>query len=667
MADTLKAPAGRRRLMLGMMLAAVVFVLGRAVQIQVIQGGKWEVLAEDIHGDTITLQPARGMIYDRNGVPLAGSHEIYQVSIAPNEVKDGARITTALHDFGGVDVADVSRALDRSRKWVVLRGRFDSRVDGALRNVPGVYVTAVSQRFYPHGALGLEVLGAVSEDGHPAGGVELEMDSVLRGSAGQATVRRDSRGRVLPGAMMRTVQPVPGRDVYLTIDAGLQEIAEAALEQSMQSTQAAGGELLLANPRTGEVLAAVSRKGDGRAGNWRAVMESYEPGSTLKPFTVAALLSNERATLADSVYAEQGSFKLNGRELRDEHPSGWLTVGDAVRVSSNIAIAKVASRLYPNEQYLNLRNFGFGSPTGVEYPSETSGRLPRPRIWSKQSPASLAIGYEIGVTPLQMAMAYGALANGGMLLEPRLIREVHGRDGLLEHGFTPHIVRRAIPESVASQLRGVLIDVVADGTAKRAALGTYTVAGKTGTARIAENGHYKDNAYTASFAGFFPAEDPQLVFLVKLDEPKGEYLAGLTAAPVIRVALEAALAALNTPLDRSVMATRAPELPDAGIVRLASSVTFAPRARTELSPGPSIVTLSARVPRMADSTALVVPETAGLSMRDATRALHAAGFRVSVEGQGNVSSTYPLPGAPLHRGQVVRITGAASGITGGAQ
>jgi cell division protein FtsI (penicillin-binding protein 3) len=658
----MQATAGRRRLLLGAMMVSVIVVLGRAVQIQVLEAGKWEVRAEKQHRDTVTLQPARGMIYDRNGVPLAGTREVYQVSIAPGEVKDASRIATALRDIGHVSESEIRRALDVSDKWVVLHGRFDSRMEAALHNVTGVHMTAVSQRFYPHGTLALEVLGAVSEDGHPSGGVELEMDSVLKGSAGQATVRRDSRGRVLPGAMVRTVLPVPGRDVYLTIDAGLQEIAESALEQSMQTTQAAGGEILLADPTTGEILAAVSRKGDARAGSWRAVTETYEPGSTLKPFTVAALLANDRATLDDSVYAENGRYvDQNHRTLTDEHAYGWLTIADAVRVSSNIGIAKAASRLYPDEQYLNLRNFGFGSPTGVQYPSESGGRLPRPRGWSKLSPASLAIGYEIGVTPMQMVMAYSALANGGLLLEPRLIREVRARDGRVERKFAPEAVRRAIPSTVAAQLRGVLVDVVADGTATRASLGTYTVAGKTGTARIAENGHYKENAHTASFAGFFPAEDPQLAFIVKLDEPKGDYVGGLTAAPVIRVALEAALAALNTPLDRSVIATRPPELPDAGVVRLASAVAFAPRTRAEDSRGPAVITLTSHSATRPDTTALTVPTVAGLELRDAARTLHAAGFRVSIEGHGAVQSTYPEPGTTLRRGQVVRVIG------GGAQ
>ncbi|HEX6694827.1 MAG TPA: penicillin-binding transpeptidase domain-containing protein [Longimicrobiales bacterium] len=652
---SVNAPAGRRRVLLAGILLVALVVVGRAVQLQFVQGGNWQVRAERQHGDTVTLHPARGTIYDRNGVPLAGTRELYRISIAPHEIPNPDVVRLKLRDVAGLSPRDARRAVDTSRKWVVLRGRFESQVHDALRGIPGVYVDAVPQRFYPRGALALEVLGAVSEDGTPSGGIELEMDSVLRGKAGQATVRRDSQGRLVPGAMMRTVQPVPGRDVYLTIDAGLQEIAEAALEQSMTTTQAVGGELLLADPQTGEILAAVSRKGNLRSGSWRAVTEPYEPGSTLKPFTIAALLTANRATMADSVYAEEGVYMLGRRRLTDDHPYGWLTLADALRVSSNIGIAKVAARLYPREQYLNLRDFGFGSPTGVEYPSESGGLLRKPERWSAMSPASLAIGYEINVTPLQMAMAYGALANGGLLLEPHVIREVRARDGRVTHAMTPRAIRRVIAEDVAAKLRPALVDVVASGTAKEASLGPYDVAGKTGTARIVENGRYKPGAHTASFAGFFPADEPQVVFLVKLDEPQGAYYGGLVAAPVIKVALEAALAARNTPIDRTPIAQRPPELPSTGAIRLASSVTFAPRRQSERPGATAVVKLSDRKAAPADSTALAVPETKGLALRDAARTLHAAGFRVSIEGTGDVLSTTPSAGELLGRGRVVHV------------
>ena len=241
------------------------------------------------------------------------------------------------------------------------------------------------------------------------------------------------------------------------------------------------------------------------------------------------------------------------------------------------------------------------------------------------------------------------------MLEPHVIREVRARDGRVTHAMEPRAVRRVIAADVAGQLRPALLDVVATGTATQASLGAYDVAGKTGTARIVENGRYKQGAHTASFAGFFPADDPQVVFLVKLDEPQGAYYGGLVAAPVIKAALEAALAARTTPIDRAPIATVAPELPDAGAIRLASTVTFAPRRQSARPGGKAVVKLSERKPAKADSTALTVPETRGLALRDAARSLHAAGFRVSIEGTGNVVSTYPLAGASLVRGRVVHV------------
>jgi len=273
---------------------------------------------------------------------------------------------------------------------------------------------------------------------------------------------------------------------------------------------------------------------------------------------VAALLAEGRARLDDRVYAEQGVYQHGGRTVRDVHGYGWLTVREALRHSSNIVMVKLSERLDPGTQYRYLRDFGFGTPTGVTYPSESSGVLRRPRAWSRYSQASLAIGYEISVTPLQMAMAYGALANGGVLMEPRLVREVRSRDGEVLRRYPPRAVRRVVSPEVAEALAEALVEVVTEGTGREAALGSFRVAGKTGTARVFQAGEYRSGAYTASFAGFFPADDPQLVFLAKLDEPQGEYYGGVAAAPVIRAMLAGTLAAWNTPLDRQAIAAPPP-------------------------------------------------------------------------------------------------------------
>lgn len=655
------APAGRRRVLLAGFVLLSALVLARAFQVEVLKGGVWRERALAQQGDTLPLPAPRGAIYDRNGVPVAATQEVYRVAVAPREITDVDRVASLLREHCALSSREARRIANSKRRWVVLPGHYPAAVREALDGVQGLHFETVLRRFYPQGTVALELLGAVGADGRAQGGLELEFDSILRGSPGRSTVRRDSRGRVLPGAMLRTREPTPGRDLRLTLDLGLQEIAEAALGQAVDQMQATGGELLLADPLTGEILAAASRGAGGRARSWRAVTEPYEPGSTLKPFTVAGLLALRRATLEDSVFAENGEYYIPGRRspLRDVHGYGMLSLADALRHSSNIALAKVATRLRPEEQYGLLRDLGFGTPTGIAYPSESGGRLRRPVQWSRLSQSSLAIGYELSVTPLQMALAYGAIANGGLLLEPRLVREVRARDGRVERTFEPRAVRRVMPERVAAQLREVLEGAVTDGTAQQAALGPFSVAGKTGTTRIAAAGGYRAGAYFASFAGFFPADDPQLVFLVKIDEPRGAgYYGGLVAAPVIRVALEAALAAHNTPLDRRAVATPAPQLPRGGAVRLAAQL---PRGETP----PTLVTpvrqrLDLRAPKgrpATDTLPVSIPETTGLPMRDAARLLHAAGFGVRVDGRGAVQRTLPEAGSRAMPGAVVRVFG----------
>jgi cell division protein FtsI (penicillin-binding protein 3) len=387
----------------------------------------------------------------------------------------------------------------------------------------------------------------------------------------------------------------------------------------------------------------------------------YEPGSTIKPFTVAALLGLGRATLGDSVFAEKGYYeRLN---LTDTHAHEWLTLGDALRESSNIGVAKMAERMERGEQYLALRGFGFGSPTGVAYPSESAGRLTRPQLWSWSSPSRLSIGYEISVTPLQMAMAYGALANGGVLFEPRLVREVRSRDGRVEQQYEPRVVRRVITEQVAERIRDVLVDAVQVGTGQQASLGSFHVAGKTGTARIAENGRYRPGAYTASFAGFFPADDPQLVFIVKLDEPRGQYYGGLAAAPVTRATLEAALATRNTPIDRSAIA----RVPQRAAVPSRQSVAVRQGAGARAGSS-RVVRLTAQravaspaTAKSTDADPRVIPDVTGMAMRDGVRSLHEAGFRLHLEGHGRVVRTVPAAGAEARASAVVRVIGGVDG------
>jgi cell division protein FtsI (penicillin-binding protein 3) len=433
--------------------------------------------------------------------------------------------------------------------------------------------------------------------------------------------------------------------VVLTLDRGLQEIGHEALAAAIEETGARGGDLIVTHPKSGEVLTLVSIQ-DGKPTGLSAINAPYEPGSTLKPFTVAAILDYGAGSLADSVDGEEGAWRVEGRTLRDTHPHEDMTLADALRVSSNIGVAKAAQALTPPQQYENLRAFGFGSPTGLEIPGEAPGVLPKPDRWSRQSAASLAIGYEIGVTPIQMAMAYGALANGGKLLEPHLVKELRDSEGTVVFSQKPRVIRQVVSSDLAGEISKVLVDVVEEGTGTEAHLANFTVAGKSGTSRAYGSAGYEQGEYYASFVCFFPVEDPQMVVFVKLDRPRGAYYGGATAAPVTRATMEAVLAARHAPIDREALASLTRRQPRT------SPPSGAQFASSTLSTSPPV-----RTPRTLNSpeTGAVVPDVSGLPPRLAVRRIHARGFRVVMEASGPVAGTVPRPGTPLSPGDTVRI------------
>ena len=669
-----RTQAIRRRVLLGVWLVGGLAVLGRAAQLQILEVDQWRTIAAQQHSTSSEVPGARGTIVDRDGIPLALTRERVKVSIAPGELADRDAAMTALKTTLGLSTRDARKVTDPKRKWAVVPGDYPPTVREGLAGVHGIHMDRELERFYPHGELARGLLGTVL-DGIGTGGIEQRYENVLRGTAGREVSARDSQGREIPGEAVLVEQPEAGGTVRLTIDMDLQEIAHQALTEALENTGALGGDLLVTDPTTGEVLALVSIK-DGHADALSAINAPYEPGSTLKPFTVAGLLSHNLARLDDTVRTAGGTWTIEGRTLSDTHAGGDMTLGDAVRLSSNVGVAKAAQAFDPGQQYENLRDFGFGIETGLPLPGEVGGTLRRPDRWSRQSAVSLAIGYEIGVTPMQMALAYGALANGGVLMEPRLVADVMDGKGSVVEKQRPKAVRRAIPEGVARELVPVLEGVVEDGTATAARLETFRVAGKTGTSRINEGGGYLAGRYYASFVGFFPADDPQLVVFVKLDSPRGSYYGGTTAAPVTRAMMEGALAARHTPLDRSALLRslrRMPRLPitprvdqtgDA-TVRFANLAADAPAQLTSASQLVRRMAQSEPVPAPAEDIAdaaeigtaegVSVPDVSGLSARTAVRRLHALGFRVKWNGNGSVAGTLPAAGARLHPGDTILI------------
>ena len=645
----------RRRTLLGFWLAISSLICARAIQIQGVQSSHWREIAENQHREDREIPAERGSVMDRDGLPLALSQERFRIGIAPHELRDPDKAAALLTASLGISSSKAGAVTSNGRRWNVIPGRYPPTVQEALNKVRGVYLERELQRYHPHGDLARGLLGVVLDD-VGQGGIEQAFEQVLRGTPGREVVARDNTGQAIPGERYVFEPPKSGGDIVLTLDMDLQEIARQALQESILETEARGGDVLVTVPSTGEILALVSIR-DGKTASLSAINTPYEPGSTLKPFTVSGLIKNDLASLEDTVDVENGTWTVAGRTLHDVHSQGRMSIADALRVSSNVGIAKAASRMSTRMLYETFRDFGFGTQTGIQIPGEVSGTLRKPESWSSQSPVSLAIGYEVSVTPLQMAMAYGALANGGRLMQPLLIKKILESDGSLKQQFEPHMVRQVIPEEIVQRVGRVLVDVVEDGTGTSAQLGTFQVAGKSGTTRLySPEGGYESGAYWSSFVGFFPAEDPQLVVFVKLERPQGAYYGGAVAAPVTRATMQAALAASATHIDRTRLVESgrvyAPPPPSGTSAVFANQELEVPAKgldEPEMPVGMGLA--SGRV----IGEGISVPRLAGVPSRIAVRRLHALGLRVSGPLGGEILGTEPGPGMQMVRGDTVAL------------
>jgi cell division protein FtsI (penicillin-binding protein 3) len=624
----------------------VMAILARAAQLQLFQGERWAEQARRQRTERAILPARRGGLFDRSGVPLAISQEFYHVGIAPNELADTTAKARLISRQLGLSFPALNRELRSGKRWIYYHGPFTATQVQPLRRISGIHLTQDYQRFYPSRSLARPIIGGLSsERERGAAGLELSLDSILTGVPGEAVLLKDRAGRRYdsPARLMR--EPIAGNDVILTIDAELQEIAERGLDDALSHMGAEGGDVVFLDPNNGELLALASRQSAGRGGytSSRAstFTDPFEPGSTAKLFTAAALLTHGRVNPSDAVFGEGGTWHMRitssgvTRVITDAHRStGNLTLAQSIQVSSNIGISKFSLRLAPEEQYEMLRDFGFGTPTGAEFPSESRGRLARPDKWEPMyTRASLAMGYEFGVTPVQLAAAYAAIANDGLLLTPTLVREIRSPSGDLLYRHVPEPVRQVVSPAVAAQLREYLKGAAGEGgTGEEAQLVNYTLLGKTGTAVRFENGRYVRGEYTASFAALFPADDPQLVVIVKIDNPQGKYYGGLTAAPVTRTMLQQALASRRVAIDRSRFADY-----DSAAMREPQTSSTAARTPRVVVSWPFHVTQPVRNPT-------AVPQVEGRSIREAVLLLHRQGFRVSLRGLGLVTRTTPAAG-----------------------
>jgi cell division protein FtsI/penicillin-binding protein 2 len=512
--------------------------------LQVILGSTYSEAANNQHRVKVPLFPERGRILDKKGKLLAGSLEVYSIYAFPRQVENRERTAKRLSSVGLGTYQEILTLLKSQSKFVWIQRDVENRVLRRIKKLDlvGIGVTKDQRRNYPMGIMGGNLLGFVGEDGVGLEGVEFEFDQLLKGEKGWAVLQRGANGGLYPFPEYPEIPPRSGKDVYLTIDADIQSICEVSLDKYVKRFRANGGSVVCIHPRTGEIIAMANspgynpnRKGSGSPEKWRnrIVTDLFEPGSTFKIVIDAAAIEKDVVDLEERVDDGSGVILVSGHKIRDPKKHGPYTFQQAVERSANAASVRIAQRVGKEDLYLYARSFGFGTKTGIRLPGEAHGSLSSPEEWSNIKFANVALGHGISGTALQLAMAFGAIANDGFLLEPQILRGV-GSFGKLSR-IKSKIIRRVVTRDTASMLKELLQGVVERGTGKLARIRGVSIAGKTGTAqKIMENGSYSLNRVITSFVGFLPAEDPVLLFACIVDEPKGDVWGATVSAPLFR-------------------------------------------------------------------------------------------------------------------------------------
>ena len=565
-------PRVRRYVAVIAFMAGFAVVLFQLVNLHVLQAAKLSLKADRQHRKVVHVEGARGTIVDRNGKVLAMNVEVPSVFGMPALLDDPAKLARDLATVLHVRPGDIKKKLQSDRRFVWIARKLDPEQGRKVHSLrqQGLGVIMERRRYYPKGPMLSHVLGFAGIDNQGLEGLELRYESYLRGKKQMVVLQRDGLGRAVFPTRPEPQLPVTGHSTTLTIDEVIQYIAEKELEDAVTKTGAKRGVLIIMEPRTGAVLAmALTPRFDPNAvrgltpHRWRnrALTDVYEPGSTMKMFLAAAALEEGTASLETMVYGENGRMTVANTIIHDHDESGWMTFAQVIQRSSNIGAVKVAMSVGEERLYRYLRAFGFGDRTEIDLPGESAGLVKAPPSWGKRTLASMAIGQEIAVTPIQLVTAAAAIANGGWLMKPFLVSEIREASGKIVFQATPQIRRRPVSPETIQTLGHILEGVVAHGTGTRASVLGYRVAGKTGTAQKIdpETRSYSATRFVASFVGYVPADDPRLTILVVIDEPRTESWGGAVAAPVFRRVAERVLRYLGVPAQGPIklaMATR---------------------------------------------------------------------------------------------------------------
>lgn len=685
-------------------LGAFVATIARLIQIQVIEAGKYREIAKKQYETMVPLIAQRGNIYDRNGNVLATNSQFVSFAADPTIAGEDARFIAK--EFSKVtrkpEHEYISKLQSNKRfVWLERRMRPDAAELIPLKKMGGVVKMNEAVRIYHYDELAGQVLGALNIENKGVSGIEQQYNDVLRGRDGYVIMQKDGLGRKRPSVDYPREEAVNGHSIELTIDLQYQSIAEEELKKGVARTQSEAGLVVMLRPQTGEVLALtnfppvnLNKVQDAALLKNRAVSDMYEPGSVFKIVIASAALEDKVVSLEKKFYAENGKYKIEYpnkkiRYINDSHPMRDVTFLEAMAYSSNVVMAKVSDLIGPERLYKKAQEYGFGMPTGIELPAEIGGRLKKTSEWSLASLNSIAYGYEVGVTPLQIACAYAAIANGGMLMKPYIVQRERDEHGNEVYTAQPQIIRRVVSKEVNEQLKQMLEGVVEFGTGSLVQLPGVRIAGKTGTSRKYVDGKYESGSYNASFVGFFPVEKPEIVCLVILEKPKaGGYTGALASAPIFkgiaeRIVNNNGLIAQSLPDENSnepnsaefvsyELTVSVPDVTQKNIddaVELLKQSTLAakiigtgnevvrqyPSAGKKVERGTIIQLMMNEHEQITTAGSTKVPDVVGLSVRRAINKITAVQLGVTIVGSGIVVNQFPNAGTLMRRENKVTI------------
>lgn len=556
---------GRRYVLLFFLLSGFGVILFRLVSLQVLQAAELTARADRQHQKSVTLEGVRGTVTDRHGKVLAMNVEVPSIFGVPTSLDSPANAAKSLSSVLHIRREDIERKLRQDKHFVWLARKVEPEKGRRLEqlSIDGIGMVMEGRRFYPKGPLLAHVLGFVGMDGVGLEGLERRYEAQLHGEKRLTILQRDALGRTVFPKGLREQVPAAGYALTLTIDEVIQYIAEKELEEAVDHARAKSGTIIVMEPLSGAILAmAVSPRFDPNAvasltaDRWRnrALTDTYEPGSTMKVVVAAAALEERVMMPGSMLFGENGRMTVANTTIHDHEKLGWMTFTQMMQKSSNIGAAKTGMLLGQQRLYRYLQAFGFGQRTDIDLPGEVAGLLKSPREWGRRSLASISMGQEVGVTPLQMVSAVSAIANDGVLMKPYVVSGVSDQKGQPVKEILPQVRRRVVSPATARTLTTILEGVVASGTGTKAAIPGFRVAGKTGTAQKVDprTGAYSSVLSVGSFVGFVPADAPRLAMIVVIDEPQGEAWGGVVAAPVFRRVGEQVLTYLGVPRDDQV-------------------------------------------------------------------------------------------------------------------